>query len=430
MKTLEIIIALSFVFLILSLLATVIQELISSAFSLRGKMLIKTLAQMLEIPEGRYFKFFKWTLKRDCINYRKLMRRQRLGKRLPSYLTHRQLISILHDLLNKDHFYIFTTEKYLAQRNRKWFYKLIKFLGGVWKKRKWFYKVIKFLSGVWKTIIGQDQSTNLTTRRRKNENYLAEESEHQILLFPERINDNRLRNALNQLRQDAESYDNPNVKITSKARIKAERDIAHTYDEIMERSAGWYKRQTQFILVFIGLFIAFTFDADTFKIYDRIISDPSARKEVIELAERFVDNQNFPTTNDSTTLLQQQLTEILTNDLKDLKGPLGLGWQEMPDFEQNKDENKFKTYFSYLGKVYEEVIRQLTIKKIIGFLCTALAISLGASFWFDTLKLLINIRNAGRRPDSLKDKKDKDVIKVVVPPNRNLIDFDDEDAVG
>jgi hypothetical protein len=37
---------------------------------------------------------------------------------------------------------------------------------------------------------------------------------------------------------------------------------------------------------------------------------------------------------------------------------------------------------------------------IFGWLITALAISLGAPFWFDLLNKFINLRNAGKNPDN------------------------------
>ena len=40
--------------------------------------------------------------------------------------------------------------------------------------------------------------------------------------------------------------------------------------------------------------------------------------------------------------------------------------------------------------------------KFIGWLVIALAISLGSTFWFDILKQLINIRNAGVKPGGVK----------------------------
>jgi hypothetical protein len=37
--------------------------------------------------------------------------------------------------------------------------------------------------------------------------------------------------------------------------------------------------------------------------------------------------------------------------------------------------------------------------QILGWIFTAIAVSIGAPFWFDTLNRFINIRSAGKPPD-------------------------------
>jgi hypothetical protein len=44
------------------------------------------------------------------------------------------------------------------------------------------------------------------------------------------------------------------------------------------------------------------------------------------------------------------------------------------------------------------------ILKILGLLITIVAVSLGAPFWFDLLKCLINVRMAGEKPDDSNKK--------------------------
>ncbi|MBY5608729.1 hypothetical protein [Rhizobium leguminosarum] len=40
---------------------------------------------------------------------------------------------------------------------------------------------------------------------------------------------------------------------------------------------------------------------------------------------------------------------------------------------------------------------------------TGLALSLGAPFWFDILQKFINFRGAGTKPETTKEKKEKEV---------------------
>jgi hypothetical protein len=53
--------------------------------------------------------------------------------------------------------------------------------------------------------------------------------------------------------------------------------------------------------------------------------------------------------------------------------------------------------------------RQWSLLGVIGWLCTAGALSFGASFWFDMLKKLVNVRGGGSKPD--KNKSDDSLTK-------------------
>jgi len=47
------------------------------------------------------------------------------------------------------------------------------------------------------------------------------------------------------------------------------------------------------------------------------------------------------------------------------------------------------------------------LERILGWAITAVAISLGAPFWFDLLNKIMNIRNAGKSPDEAAKKPEK-----------------------
>lgn len=59
-----------------------------------------------------------------------------------------------------------------------------------------------------------------------------------------------------------------------------------------------------------------------------------------------------------------------------------------------------KSFFTGLG---------IVILKFIGWLLTGIAISMGASFWFDLLNRFINVRYAGKKPVSSNEKPDSSV---------------------
>lgn len=156
--------------------------------------------------------------------------------------------------------------------------------------------------------------------------------------------------------------------------------VSSWYNNVMDRASGWYKRSTQKILVVVGLAIAVIFNADTLAIYERLESDPAALQEVVQLADSFVASNDSLTINRIDPQFQEsydQLKDILNNQISNIKSPLGLGWK-------NVNLSKLTPYD--------------WLTKILGYIVTALAISLGAPFWFDLLRKIVNLRQSGSKP--------------------------------
>jgi len=65
-------------------------------------------------------------------------------------------------------------------------------------------------------------------------------------------------------------------------------EVQNWYNSVMDRAAGWYKRYTQKILLFMGLGIAVVFNADTLALYDRLSNDPETLEQLANAAEQYV----------------------------------------------------------------------------------------------------------------------------------------------
>lgn len=149
----------------------------------------------------------------------------------------------------------------------------------------------------------------------------------------------------------------------------------------MDRASGWYKRMIQKIIVLVGLIIAVSFNADTIAIFERLQSDPESLQQVLNLAENYLEENPDGAIVPTGPTYDQQLETVkglIRNEIEEAKSPLGLGWQ---------------------GKNFLLLSPTEWLIKVLGWIVTALAISLGAPFWFDLLKKLVNIRGSGRKPD-------------------------------
>lgn len=183
--------------------------------------------------------------------------------------------------------------------------------------------------------------------------------------------DDDLRNVLNQLLRDAD-YQLEGFKT----------HIEGWYNNVMDRASGWYKRYTQKILIGVGMVIAVVFNADTLGIYSQLKADPEKLQTIVALAEQFAENGDGTVYRSNTqdfAANAEALNALLADQISAVSSPLGLGW--------DADDLNFAQYTTYDW-----------VTKILGFFVTALGISLGAPFWFDLLRKIVNIRSSGSKP--------------------------------
>jgi hypothetical protein len=159
------------------------------------------------------------------------------------------------------------------------------------------------------------------------------------------------------------------------ARGDAERlitSLERSFDEVMGRASGWYKRRVQRILVLVAVVIAGAGNVDSVSIGERLWKDDSVRAIVVAEATS-VAGRTAP----SATAVQQAAARA--DGLKQLGIPLGWTDETTPDDVGDG-----------LGK-------------LLGLLMTVFAVSLGAPFWFDVLGKVARLRGAGRRETSLPE---------------------------
>lgn len=142
------------------------------------------------------------------------------------------------------------------------------------------------------------------------------------------------------------------------------------YNETMDRVGGWYKRWTQRILMIVAAVVVVTINADTIMLAKRFARDDALRASVVTVAEKSVRG--------GADADQTQLLSAAS------KLGLPLGW--VPDSgDPGAHEQLPVTFGGWL-------------LKLSGLLLTVLACSLGAPFWFDTLSKFINLRGTGTPP--------------------------------
>ena len=151
------------------------------------------------------------------------------------------------------------------------------------------------------------------------------------------------------------------------------------YNSIMDRASGWYKRTTHYVLIWVGLVMAVVLNADTLALYEHLENDPETLTDLVSAAETLAQNENI----DSLVRTDLEFADAVDqfkaykNEVDEIKSPLGMGWKNTDLLSA--------TPYDWLTKV-------------LGWVITALAVSLGAPFWFDILKKIVSIRSSGNKP--------------------------------
>jgi hypothetical protein len=180
------------------------------------------------------------------------------------------------------------------------------------------------------------------------------------------------------LRNNITSIQNPKVEQALMTLVdaagndisKARENIEGWYDNAMERVGGWYKRRSQWIVLVVGLAVAITINADTITIAKSLSYDTAMRNSLVAAAQEYAKAPQ-------TVGKEGKAPEVKVKDnLKEIqKLGLPIGWNV--DDERTVPAKELGAW----------------LLKLLGWLLTAMAISLGAPFWFDLLNKFMNARS-------------------------------------
>lgn len=162
------------------------------------------------------------------------------------------------------------------------------------------------------------------------------------------------------------------------------------FNDGMDRFAGWYKRWTRQVTFGVAVVVVICANADTLMLANRLARDGALRAAIVAAADSA--SQKITATASATKETDGQFDKIqaarqqLLDESEKLDLPLG--WID-PRINGKEDPFAFERVPSdFLGWAW----------KILGLLVSTLAVSLGAPFWFDTLSSFMNVRGAGKVP--------------------------------
>jgi len=157
------------------------------------------------------------------------------------------------------------------------------------------------------------------------------------------------------------------------------KNIEQWYNDAMDRVGGWYKRWTQKILLVLAFVVVFATNADTLMLAERLTMDGAVRASLVSAAQ---DAAKLPPPADGAS--DTRVNAVLDR-AKGLSLPLGWTF----DVSDPRHIPLEKSRWDFSGWL---------MFKLFGLMISVFAVSLGAPFWFDLLSKFVNIRGGGTPP--------------------------------
>jgi len=162
-------------------------------------------------------------------------------------------------------------------------------------------------------------------------------------------------------------------------------EIKNWFERSQNSAIGTYKRNSKFVLFWIGFAVAILVNADTLKMFHALYYQPAIREATIQSAINVVKQEceSHDSTKPSTdcdTVINKEISNL------ENKNQIPIGWSK-------------NSIINFNNTLNPDIIWRV-LKKIIGLGISGFAIMMGASFWFDFLKKLANVRNANPLLDS------------------------------
>ena len=148
--------------------------------------------------------------------------------------------------------------------------------------------------------------------------------------------------------------------------VAARTSVEGWFNSAMDRVSGAYKQRLMWVTLLVSILITFLFGVDSIALSNTLWNEPGLRSAVAGAATAFPASESGESTS-----LQDAIKVLNSNNLP-------VGWGSFPS-----------TLDGWL-------------RKAMGLILTSLAVALGAPFWFDVLKKVVNLRGSGPPPQERK----------------------------
>lgn len=251
--------------------------------------------------------------------------------------------------------------------------------------------------------------------------------------------------SLEAIRQNVENLDNPAVQRvvltaldTAQGNLnQVQANLEAWYDSGMDRVSGWYKRSSQWVIFWVGLFVAVVLNINAITIADYLSHNDVARKALMARAEAAAQDPAFQRAVKGDRDSASARYYAVRRELDSLELPIGWSqgwgaprpnvhkWNDLFGATQPKDAAVARATPSAQQQSLTPEPRKAAVAfelwnhvfgPVFGWLVVAFACMLGAPFWFDVLNKIMVIRSTVKPHEKSQEEASEDRQSTPAPP--------------
>ncbi len=188
--------------------------------------------------------------------------------------------------------------------------------------------------------------------------------------------------------------------------LQFQQEVALWFDRSMDRASGVYKRNAKGVAIVMGFLLAVSTNTDTLHMVNKLSKDATLRATYTQAASALASANPAAISCLETAADKTAQTLCLQNDTVrnsaaslrqaiDNAATVPIGWNPANWQEQ------------WQPALQGSVLNGL--KLFAGWLISAIAISMGAPFWFNLLNKVVNVRSSGKQPAPVVQDRTVDV---------------------
>lgn len=178
-------------------------------------------------------------------------------------------------------------------------------------------------------------------------------------------------------------------------------NVAAWFDNSMDRVSGVYKRHLKQMSLLVGTILVLVVNADTLKVGRSLWNDTALRATMAQTASTLVnEGQAQPNSGANSIAAAAGNTggQAALAPQPDLDAAVTVAVDRIREAEQDLRPLPLGWTLSAAPQ-WQWSLAWPVFVKIVGLFLTAIAISLGAPFWFDLLSMFMRVRGTGDKPE-------------------------------